>query len=53
LITLTDIMSYVKRVKNKTPPELGRIDKLGEKNTGGFVFCQGGCSPPPASTGTR
>ncbi len=51
LITLTDIMSYVKRVKNKTPPELGRIDKLGEKNTGGFVFCQGGCSPQP--TGPR
>ena len=52
LITLTDIMSYVKRVKNKTPPELGRIDKLGEKNTGGFVFCQGGCSSADAKKPT-
>ena len=51
LVTLTDIMSYVKRVKNKTPPELGRIDKLGGKNTGGFVFCQGGCGTvSPASS---
>ena len=46
LVTLTDIMSYVKRVKNRTPPELGRIDSLGAKNSGGFVFCQGGCSTP-------
>ncbi len=43
LLTLPDIMRYVKRAKNRTPAELGRIDKQGEKSSGGFVFCQGGC----------
>jgi len=44
LLMLVDIMSYVKRTPNKTPPELGIIGKQGETRSGGFVFCQGGCS---------
>jgi len=52
LLTLPDIMRYVKRARNKTPSELGRIDKQGEKMVGGFVFCQGGCVTKQ-SKGTR
>ena len=53
LLTLTDIMSHVKRVKNRTPPELGRIDSLGARNSGGFVFCQGGCSSAAVADTSR
>lgn len=47
LVTLPDIMRFVKRARNKTSAALGRIDRQGKKSTGGFVLCEGGCNNKP------